>query len=408
MIHVASCPCQRWGSGREEGPVAGGEPRTTWSFVGPRPRLRRFALSNTNPGSPRGSSTDSTRAPPSRELSQLFPALGCGCWGVGLSSPGGPTFRPRLPGPENPELHVSRGTWILPALFRALPWLLSSPGCWDCTLGLSWHCWSGQDSQPWRRGLRGDPTLGSLPGRRTGSTRLREHSGNWEAWKRLFTNDLLTKGFPKPWGVQGQVTAPPGLGAPECGAVPALCYLAQAHPSRTPLQGCSTPFPRSLALEQPCQHPSTTSQFPVPLPSLWLWDALGLCRKKLFQTPANPRHPPRRGPGGDSDSPDCPHCSHARSGPPRALQHLLSSHLSSSGGATPWDSPAPEGTSPALPCLWICAFGFALLASLSRCRGPPALTPARQWQDFNQHFYPLSLPVEWSFGIGMDGSTAQA
>ncbi|XP_027523667.1 uncharacterized protein LOC113959096 isoform X5 [Corapipo altera] len=352
MIHVASCPCQRWGSGREEGPVAGGEPRTTWSFVGPRPRLRRFALSNTNPGSPRGSSTDSTRAPPSRELSQLFPALGCGCWGVGLSSPGGPTFRPRLPGPENPELHVSRGTWILPALFRALPWLLSSPGCWDCTLGLSWHCWSGQDSQPWRRGLRGDPTLGSLPGRRTGSTRLREHSGNWEAWKRLFTNDLLTKGFPKPWGVQGQVTAPPGLGAPECGAVPALCYLAQAHPSRTPLQGCSTPFPRSLALEQPCQHPSTTSQFPVPLPSLWLWDALG-------QTP--PTAGPRRGQRQPRLSPLFPRTLGTTTGPP--TPPLIPPQLL--GRSDSVGQPSSRGNIPGLAvpldlCLWICTSRFAV------------------------------------------------
>lgn len=205
----------------------------------------------------------------------------------------------------------------------------------------------------------------------------------------------LTKGFPKPCqghGAQGQVAAAlvPHC-HPETGGDTSVEQLRPCMNRARPVpfawrpQAGALPFPSSLALDQPRQHPSSTSQPPVPPSRVQLWDVRSRVLCQGLSGCRSPESPPALGPGGDTGSPDLATLTQhpgTTTDPPRTLHRLLPPPTGSSGGATPTpkpgDTPAPAGDAPEGSSRRCCAFGFALLAFHVLVQTPPPRTDPGQ------------------------------
>lgn len=244
------------GSGRADRAHGRGEPRNRGSFGGPS-----FALSNINLAQP--------QLPAPRLLPpKSFPGSSQQ-WAVGVGFV--------LPGPDNPGFCLDGGTRIyfprgLFPLCWALLWFLSSPGCWDCALGLSWHCWSGQDSQPWRWGAVWSPHLG-VPAQPANGERWFD-GAFWELetleeaphYQKVFLKLCHGQGARGHCCSLGVPLPPPRLGGHGCGAALALHGLGQAHERGGPMSELSHsryPWPWSSPGSIPAPHGSPQCPLPV-------------------------------------------------------------------------------------------------------------------------------------------------
>lgn len=184
----------------------------------------------------------------------------------------------------------------------------------------------------------------------------------------------LTKGFPKPCHghrARGQVAAAlvPHC-HPEIGGDTSVEQLQRCMNRARPMpfawrpHAGALPFLLSLALDQPRQHPSTTSSPQCPLPVCGSGMAGGSCAGGSPDAAAPSQHQ-RWGREMTAAAPTSPR-SHNTPGPPRTLHHLLHPHRllgRSDTNAKAMGHPRScrarsGGKLPALLCLWICTSRF--------------------------------------------------
>lgn len=176
----------------------------------------------------------------------------------------------------------------------------------------------------------------------------------------------------------------------------------------------NSPFPLSLALEQPRHPPSSPAQPPVPPLGAQFWDVRRVLCRGLFQTPqlqgttsAGPGAPslPRshnalgalRDHHGPSRDPPAPPFT------PRRLLGRSDTNAKATGHGPPL--PPPPGRSEGSSGLAV-PLDLHFSLSVSWCKRPRRTNPG-QVLGWDQHFR-TRVPPEWSDGIGMDGNELQA